>query len=244
MRLAHGRSGRRKAMVAVTGALALLLSACSSATSAGDHTVTSFVTAGPESEPGVLRTGRRPAPRPRPRPAPSTSASPTATQAGPTAPCRTAWRCRPASCRRSSRPGEKPPQFIVVSFDGVGWHEKWQHWFDVGKQVPFRFTGFLSGTYMLSDETKMAYQGPGHSPGKSSINWNSAADLPVRDRGPEPGLRRGQRDRHPLQRPLLRGRRAQRQSVDHGRLEQRTRPVLRAGQERQGEQSGRARCPT
>ena len=45
--------------------------------------------------------------------------------------------------------------------------------------MPFRFTGFLSGTYMLSDETKMLYQGPGHSAGKSSINWNTAADLPT-----------------------------------------------------------------
>ena len=101
------------------------------------------------------------------------------------------------------QPGEKPPQFIVVSFDGVGWHEKWQHWFDVAKQVPFRFTGFLSGTYMLSDETKMMYQGPGHSPGKSSINWNSRGRPAHRDRRPEPGLRRGQRDRHAFQRALL-----------------------------------------
>ena len=70
------------------------------------------------------------------------------------------------SCPGGCAPGEQPPQFIVVSFDGVGWHEKWQHWFDVGKQVPFRFTGFLSGTYMLSDETRMAYQGPGTQPGQ------------------------------------------------------------------------------
>jgi len=45
--------------------------------------------------------------------------------------------------------------------------------------VPFHFTGFLSGTYMLSDQTKNVYQGPGHGPGKSSISWNSASDLPV-----------------------------------------------------------------
>src|SRR5512140_129765 len=41
------------------------------------------------------------------------------------------------------RPGERPPQFVVVSFDGAGWHEMWQHWFDVADRVPFRFTGFL-----------------------------------------------------------------------------------------------------
>lgn len=80
---------------------------------------------------------------------------------------------------RKLKPGEKPPQFVIVSFDGVGWHAKWQHWFQVGQQVPFRFTGFLSGTYLLSDQTGKTYDGPRHKPGASDINWNSAADLPT-----------------------------------------------------------------
>ncbi len=75
--------------------------------------------------------------------------------------------------------GEHPPQFIVVSFDGVGWNEKWQYWFDIAKKVPFRFTGFLSGTYMLSEGTKTHYTGPGKHPGSSDINWNLPEDLPV-----------------------------------------------------------------
>ena len=178
------------------------------------ETVTSFVTAGPPSR----RTPSTSAPAGEPR---RRAPSPTGRRAR--APAAAAARrsraaaaggrraAAAASCRRSCSRGEKPPQFIVVSFDGVGWHEKWQHWFDVAKQVPFHFTGFLSGTYMLSDETKMAYTGPGHSPGKSSISWNTAADLPTGDRRPEPGLQLGQRDRHALQRSLLRGRRAQRQ---------------------------------
>ncbi|GGM10791.1 hypothetical protein GCM10011594_33400 [Nakamurella endophytica] len=45
--------------------------------------------------------------------------------------------------------------------------------------MPFHFTGFLSGTYMLSDQTKDKYAGPGHGVGKSSISWNSPTDLPV-----------------------------------------------------------------
>ena len=77
------------------------------------------------------------------------------------------------------KPGEHPPQFIVVSFDGVGWNEKWQYWLNIGTQVPFRFTGFLSGTYLLSDATKKAYHPPFYKPGTSEINWNTAADLPV-----------------------------------------------------------------
>ncbi|MGI8414774.1 MAG: hypothetical protein ACR2P2_00910 [Nakamurella sp.] len=76
-------------------------------------------------------------------------------------------------------PGEKPPQFVVVSFDGVGWHEKWQYWFNIGKKVPFRFTGFLSGTYMLTEATKDHYDAPFYGPGHTEINWNSASDLPV-----------------------------------------------------------------
>ncbi|MCU1370135.1 MAG: hypothetical protein JWO77_1329 [Ilumatobacteraceae bacterium] len=91
--------------------------------------------------------------------------------------------------------GEKPPQFIVASFDGSGWHEKWEFWRAVQEKVPFHFTGFLSGTYLLSETTKDTYVGPGHNPGVSSIAWASADELPVEiddlnealDRGDEIG---------------------------------------------------------
>lgn len=77
------------------------------------------------------------------------------------------------------RPGQRPPQFIVVSFDGVGWDTMWQHWFAVQSQVPFRFTGFLSGTYLLSSTTKSAYHPPHYPPGTSAIGWTSPRDLPT-----------------------------------------------------------------
>ncbi|MEJ7648992.1 MAG: hypothetical protein WKF57_08175 [Nakamurella sp.] len=80
---------------------------------------------------------------------------------------------------RKLKAGEKPPQFVIVSFDGVGWNEKWQYWFGISKKVPFRFTGFLSGTYMLSEGTKDHYKGPQHAVGASDINWNLATDLPI-----------------------------------------------------------------
>jgi len=67
----------------------------------------------------------------------------------------------------------------VVSFDGVGWHQKWKYWRDIASRVPFRFTGFLTGVYLLSDGTKSRYQGPGHGVGKSSVGWNAPSDLPV-----------------------------------------------------------------
>jgi hypothetical protein len=77
------------------------------------------------------------------------------------------------------RPGERPPQFVVVSFDGVGWHQEWVHWMAVAHQVPFRFTGFLSGTYLLSDATRDRYHPPYYPPGTSEIGWGAPADVPV-----------------------------------------------------------------
>jgi hypothetical protein len=79
---------------------------------------------------------------------------------------------------RRLAPGERPPQFVVVSFDGVGWDDMWQHWFSVADRVPFRFTGFLSGTYLLSDATRTAYHPPHYPAGTSQIGWNTAAELP------------------------------------------------------------------
>jgi len=77
------------------------------------------------------------------------------------------------------KPGQKPPQFIVMSFDGVGWHEKWQYWKSIQDRVPFHFTGFLSGTYMLTTATKTKYSGPNRAPGKASISFSGTADLPI-----------------------------------------------------------------
>jgi hypothetical protein len=77
------------------------------------------------------------------------------------------------------RPGERPPQFVVVSFDGVGWHLEWQHWMSVAARVPFRFTGFLSGPYLLSYDTRDEYHPPYYPAGTSEIGWGTPADLRV-----------------------------------------------------------------
>jgi hypothetical protein len=80
---------------------------------------------------------------------------------------------------RTLRPGQKPPQFVLVSFDGAGWADMWDFWFGVAEKVPFRFTAFLSGTYLLSDRTAGAYHPPYYPAGTSEISWYPAADLPV-----------------------------------------------------------------
>jgi hypothetical protein len=74
--------------------------------------------------------------------------------------------------------GAKAPQFIVVSFDGVGRHDRWQYFEGIAARVPFRFTGFLTGVYLLDDAAKTRYQAPGHQRGRSSLgSWNSQDDV-------------------------------------------------------------------
>lgn len=152
----------------------MMLSACTSAGSDLAVTVTNNVTVAGSTAAGGAATSTKPGSKAS-TPGKSTPAKPTKS----TAPTSAASGTGDGFVPTKLKPGEKAPQFIIVSFDGVGWHEKWQYWFDIMKQVPFHFTGFLSGTYMLSSDTKMKYTGPGHNPGKSSINWNSPSDLPI-----------------------------------------------------------------
>jgi hypothetical protein len=72
--------------------------------------------------------------------------------------------------------GEKPPQFVIFSFDGAGSHEKWRLFMDAAEPLDARFTGFLSGIYLLETANKSAYTGPGHSPGKASIGFGGTKE--------------------------------------------------------------------
>ncbi|MDM7855600.1 polysaccharide deacetylase family protein [Cellulomonas alba] len=76
---------------------------------------------------------------------------------------------------RPLRPGETPPQFVLFSFDGAGWHERWQEFLAAADRVDARFTGFLSGTYLLTDAHRDAYRGPGHARGVSEVGFGGSA---------------------------------------------------------------------
>ncbi|CAN5834337.1 hypothetical protein BH18ACT7_BH18ACT7_20910 [soil metagenome] len=78
------------------------------------------------------------------------------------------------------RPGERPPQFVLFSFDGSGSHEKWRLFLATADRVGAQFTGFLSGTYLLTNDNAEQYTGPGHAAGKSSIGFGGTPqDLAV-----------------------------------------------------------------
>ncbi len=192
----RSRSRTRMAVAASALTLGLVLSACDSADSGSSVTVTSNVTVGPSGGgTTTTSTSGSAGSTTATTPAGSSTKSSTTTTSKTTKPAKTTGTAMPTTSPgngpgagptqpdgfvpRKLKAGEKPPQFVVVSFDGVGWHEKWQYWFGIMQKVPFHFTGFLSGTYMLSDQTKDKYHGPGHGVGKSSISWNTPTDLPV-----------------------------------------------------------------
>ncbi|WP_106348913.1 polysaccharide deacetylase [Antricoccus suffuscus] len=77
---------------------------------------------------------------------------------------------------KALKSGEKPPQFIIFSFDGAGSHQKWLTFSATAKKVKAQFTGFLTGLYLLDDAHKSAYVGPGHAAGKSSVGFGGTKD--------------------------------------------------------------------
>jgi hypothetical protein len=77
----------------------------------------------------------------------------------------------PPDWMRKLRPGEKPPQFVLFSFDGAGSHAHWQRVLPLARRVNAHVTGFLSGIYLLPDHLRGEYEGPGHGRGRASISF-------------------------------------------------------------------------
>ncbi len=80
------------------------------------------------------------------------------------------------------KPGEKPPQFVVVSFDGACKHELFQHYLDLAQQTDSRFTFFLSGLCLVPDRQRFLYHPPHKPVGTSAIGFGSASLIPQRIR--------------------------------------------------------------
>ncbi|GHE33728.1 hypothetical protein ACWIG2_11145 [Streptomyces cellulosae] len=72
------------------------------------------------------------------------------------------------------KPGEKPPQFVVFSWDGAGEDSQklFSHFRKVAKENDATMTYFLSGVYLLPEEKRDLYHPPQHSPGRSDIGFN------------------------------------------------------------------------
>lgn len=78
--------------------------------------------------------------------------------------------------------GEKPPQFVVLSFDGACKHDLWQHYLELARDNDAHFTFFLSGLCLLPDNKRTMYRGPGKPIGYSAIGFGEPSLIPQRIR--------------------------------------------------------------
>jgi len=83
---------------------------------------------------------------------------------------------QPAFDTTPLKPGETPPQFVVVSFDGSGNDGVFHQFMDTADATGAKFTFFLSGIYMLPDDKRFEYTNPGRSAGESGIGFGGTAD--------------------------------------------------------------------
>ncbi|MFG2498606.1 hypothetical protein ACGFSB_10410 [Streptomyces sp. NPDC048441] len=72
------------------------------------------------------------------------------------------------------KPGQKPPQFVVFSWDGAGEDSQklFSHFRKVAKRNNATMTYFLSGVYMLPEAKRKLYDPPQHLAGSSDIGFN------------------------------------------------------------------------
>lgn len=79
------------------------------------------------------------------------------------------------------KPGEKPPQFVIFSWDGA--LENDDHLFsrfrELAKENDAQMTFFLSGMYLLPKSKSTLYHPPQHKPGSAAISF--ATDQHIRE---------------------------------------------------------------
>src|SRR5436190_17201163 len=65
----------------------------------------------------------------------------------------------------------RPPQFVVVSFDGAGGAPLWRYWRSVAKRAHAHFSFFVSGVHLLDWARHDRYLPPKNPPGYSAIGF-------------------------------------------------------------------------
>ncbi|MEU6812204.1 hypothetical protein ABZ920_25145 [Streptomyces sp. NPDC046831] len=71
------------------------------------------------------------------------------------------------------KPGEKPPQFVVFSWDGAleGDDHLFSHYRELAKRYDAHMTFFLTGIYLLPKSKKDLYHPPQHPVGSAAISY-------------------------------------------------------------------------
>jgi peptidoglycan/xylan/chitin deacetylase (PgdA/CDA1 family) len=78
--------------------------------------------------------------------------------------------------------GERPPQFVVVSFDGTCQTALLRHYLDLGRATGARFTFFLSGLCIVPEAKRLLYHPPHKAAGTSTVGFAEASRVPQRIR--------------------------------------------------------------
>lgn len=74
----------------------------------------------------------------------------------------------------STMAGERPPQRVLISFDGAAPIAQWERARALARRTGAHFTFFLSCAFLLTPETKAAYRGPEGA--KSNVGWAASRD--------------------------------------------------------------------
>jgi hypothetical protein len=80
---------------------------------------------------------------------------------------------------RRLKPGQRPPQFVVFSWDGAGEND-WKlfsHFRKVGRKYHAAMTYFLSGIYVLPESKRTLYHPPRHRTGAAAIGFLDDRDV-------------------------------------------------------------------
>jgi len=80
----------------------------------------------------------------------------------------------PQNSHAQSNLRERPPQFIMMSFDGSYSIPFWQETKSFARKYNVGFTYFISGVYFLTGNERVEYQAPHHKAGKSDIGFGSS----------------------------------------------------------------------
>lgn len=86
----------------------------------------------------------------------------------------------PVSAQVKSKLEVRPPQFVLLAFDGSRennfWQESRNFSADLERELnaPVKFTYFISGVYWLTQENRKAYQGPYRAAGRSDIDFGQS----------------------------------------------------------------------
>ncbi|MCK6096197.1 hypothetical protein KZX06_09685 [Micrococcus sp. EYE_162] len=147
------RSGSRRHRVwGATAALALLLSGCSAPQSDGASPGGPAAQGGDASASATTGTG--------PSADSSAASSSEAETEGPLA-----ARSNPDVPMRAYGADERPPQFVLFSFDGGNQDARWKSFMETADEAGAKFTVFQSGINLVGSANKEIYSAPGNEPG-------------------------------------------------------------------------------